>query len=105
MAKKSTKTTATVSTYKDRPVISLPIDADTSFSFGLAKAKAVISNMSDIVLFIQAKKTTKATVKTYKKSPVLTLAKEGRPFSFGVKKAQLIVNHASEVIAFAATAE
>ena len=106
MAKSTTKKSTlkvTTSTFKDRPVISLPIDEEKTFTFGLAKAKAVIANMGDIILFAQAKPTTKAAVKKYKKNPVLNLVKEGRPFSMGEKKAQLVLKHAGDIAAFVAT--
>jgi hypothetical protein len=105
MAKSTTKKSTlkvTTSTFKDRPVISLPIDEEKSFTFGPAKAKAIIANMGDIILFAQAKPTVKATAKKYKGKPVLNLVKEGRPFGMGEKKAQLIVKHAGDIAQFVA---
>jgi hypothetical protein len=102
--KKSTKTTnkVTVSTYKDKPVISLPIKGtDKNFTFGPAKANAILNNMGDIIAFVQAKPTNKAKTAKYKGRPVLHLAKEGRPFSFGLEKAKAIKEHANAVIDFA----
>lgn len=102
---KSTKSTAlkvTTSTFKDRPVINLPIDADKSFTFGPAKASAILANMGDIILFAQAKPTVKAQTKKYKGKPVLNLVKEGRPFSMGEAKAKLVLKHAGDIAAFVA---
>lgn len=102
--KKSTKTTnkVTVTTYKDKPVISLPLEGtDKTFTFGPAKADAILNNMGDIVAFVQAKPTKKAKTAKYKGKPVLHLVKEGRPFCFGLEKAKAIKSHANEVIDFA----
>lgn len=102
--KKSTKTTnkVTVTTYKDKPVINLPLEGtDKNFSFGPAKADAILNNMRDIIAFCQSKPTKKAKTAKYKGKPVLHLVKEGRPFSFGLEKAKAIKAHAIEVIDFA----
>ncbi len=111
MAKKSTtkksttrKLKATVSSYKDTPVINIPLDKDTKLILGPAKAMAILSNMQDLVTFVQPKPTSKnAKISKFRGHDMLNLVKQGRPFSLGVKKAQTVIQYAGEIASFVAS--
>lgn len=100
---KTVKKPAVVSVYKDNPVISLPLDGDKTFSFGIKRAEAIVQNMPDIILFLQPKENVKpqyAEFKEYKGNSIIALKKAGKPFSFGEKKALAIKNNVKAIINF-----
>ncbi len=103
MAKSTKSNTAivTVSNYKNTPVVNIPLGDDSVLMVGPAKAKAILSNMADLITFIQPKPTSaKAQITKFKGSPILKLVKTGKPFSLGVKKAQAVVQHAGAIAQF-----
>jgi len=46
---------AVIGSYKGNPTISLPLNGDRSFTFGLSKAKAILNHLEDIKRFVEGR--------------------------------------------------
>ena len=94
-----------VGEYKGHPVISLPLGENGyHFTFGLAKAGAILAHITDIERFVQdGGGQYSAGVETgeYKGHPVISLPlNNGRFFTFGRSKAKAILKHRRDIEAF-----
>ncbi|MCZ7543375.1 MAG: DUF2958 domain-containing protein [Anaerolineae bacterium] len=102
-----------LSTFKGHTLLQL----DEGFSFGAAKAAAVVEHLDAIRAFVENHPVKPGTrlhgcaVSRYRNSPVLNVALPAvgritmKPFSFGIRKARALLDHVEWVVRFAVAEE